>query len=171
MIAAIVLNTLQMINIILGYVSSLTTNKQKILINSSLSCMLSIILFVFTDRLDGVLTTIFIFLRSFLFIYKDKYKTNLVFYFCLLSHILAGIFSYKDIFSLVTLLTPVITCIFYWYGTSLQIKYSSLFINTMWVIYYIYIGLHLTAVNTVINIILTTLSVFQIRKETIKRIE
>lgn len=122
-------------------------------------------LFLITGRYDGVTAAIIIWSRCLLFLYKDKYKTTLILWLCVTAHIVVGIVSYEDIFSLITIITPVATCFAYWYGSALVIKYVSNVVNTLWLIYYIYVGLYLTAINTSINIVLSIIAIYNINKE------
>ena len=156
---------LQGIGIILGYVTSLDKNKQKIILYACISNLISLMLFLVTGRYDGVTATVVIWIRCILFLYKDKYKTTLILWLCVTAHIIVGILSYNDIFSLITIITPILICFAYWYGSALVIKHVSNIVNTFWIIYYIYVGLYLTAINTLINIILSMIAIFNINKD------
>lgn len=156
---------LQGIGIILGYVASLDKNKQKIILYACISNLVSLMLFLVTKRYDGVAAVIIIWLRCLLFLYKDKYKTTIILWLCVTAHIVVGIVSYEDIFSIITIITPIVTCFAYWYGSALVIKHISNVVNTLWVIYYIYVGLYLTAINTSINIVLSIVAIYNINKE------
>ena len=62
--------------------------KKNMLINMFISNAISLTIFAIADLKSAFLTTITITIRSFLFMFKDKYKTNFIFYFCLFLHIL-----------------------------------------------------------------------------------
>lgn len=156
---------LQGIGTVLGYVASLNKNKQKIILFACISNLISLMLFLVTERYDGVTAVMVIWLRCILFLYRDKYKTTFVLWLCVIAHLIVGILSYNDIFSLVTIITPIVTCFAYWYGSVLVIKHISNIVNILWVIYYTYIGLYLTAINTAINIILSMIAIYNINKE------
>lgn len=153
---------LQVFGIVLGYIGSLDKNKQRILFYACLSNIVSILLFIVTGRFDGVAATVIIGIRCILFLFKDNYKTSLVLWICVFAHIVCGVITFADIYSLVPLLTTVITCLTYWYGNALVIKCVSIFVNTGWVVYYVYIHLYLTAANTVINVLLTLTAIIQL---------
>ena len=64
--------------------------KKNMLINMFISNTINLVLFAVAGLNSAFLTTIIIALRSFLFVFRNKYKTNFIFYFCLFLHILSG---------------------------------------------------------------------------------
>lgn len=160
---------LQCIGVALGYFSSLVRDKNKVILYACFSNLVSILIFALNDRLDGALSVIIIWLRCILFLFRDKYKTNIVVWICAIAHIIVGVISYTDVFSIITISVPVIICFTYWYGSILSIKYISNILSIFWIIYYIYLGLYITAINTVISIVLTSISILEIHKEQSKK--
>lgn len=156
---------LQIISIVFGYMISLDKSKKNIILYTCILNFIGILMFFVTDRYDGVFSTVIITIRCILFLYRDKYKTDIVFYFCLVAHIIVGFFIYIDIFSLVLILTPIATCIAFWYGNVLQVKYNAVIVNTLCILYYIHIGLYFSSINIAINVILTIYSIYKLKCE------
>lgn len=157
--------TLQIIGVLVGYLISLANKKTNILILSVISGISSIVMYFVLGRYDGLITAIVVLGRNFLFTFKDKYKTDIIFYICFLMHFITGVVSFTDLLSIVTLVTPLVTSISYWYFDEIYIKYTSLVVNILWVIYYMVTNLYLMGLNTSLNIILLVVSVIKIRKK------
>lgn len=158
-------SVLQVLSILIGYAGSLDKNKRRILFYACLSNIISILMFITTGRIDSITTSIIIGIRCILFLFKDKYKTPFVLWICIIAHLLCGVITYTDVYSFIPLITTIVTCFLYWYGSALQIKYVGIVINSLWIIYYVFTSLYLVAINTFINIILSIISIFRIKKD------
>lgn len=160
----IIQNLLQIVGVILGYLGSLDKNKGRIILNACVTNAISILSFAITGRIDGALSAIIIWIRNLLFLRKDKYKTSAVVWVCVLAHTIVGILSFKDVFSLIAIITPIVICIVYWYGSVKAIKVCGNIANAFWLLYYLNVGLYIIAINTFINIVLATIALISIYK-------
>ena len=75
---------IQIIQVIYSIYIMFLKNKRNMLINMFISNLISLILFNIAGLGEASLTTIFITLRSFLFTFREKYKTNFVFIYILI---------------------------------------------------------------------------------------
>lgn len=132
--------------------------KRNMLINMFISNLISLILFQVAGLGAASLTTIFITLRSFLFMFKDKYKTNIVFFFCLGLHIIAGIVTFTGFSSLLPCITAVIAIVVLWFGNEQQIRIGTTVANLIWVAYYLVNGIYISAVTNIVIILFTVFS-------------
>lgn len=149
----------------MGYVSSLDKSKDRIILYACISNLVSILLFLMVGRVDGIVSVMVIWVRCMLFLRRDKYKTNIIVWLCAIAHLIVGIISYDDIFSLITILVPIVVCFTYWYGSALTIKYVSIIVGICWIVYYLYVELYITVLNTLVNIVLSLISIYLIKKD------
>lgn len=163
--------TLQIIGVLVGYLISLADKKTNILILSVISGISSIVMYFVLGRYDGLITAIVVLVRNFLFTFKDKYKTDIIFYICFLMHFITGVVSFTDLLSIVTLVTPLVTSIAYWYFDESYIKYTSIVVNILWILYYMFTKLYLMGLNTSLNIILLVVSLIKISNKRLKNEE
>ena len=96
--------------------------KKNMLINMFISNTINLVLFAVAGLNSAFLTTIIIALRSFLFVFRNKYKTNFIFYFCLFLHILSGIITFNSFISIMPALTAIISIFIIWFGNEQQIR-------------------------------------------------
>ena len=139
--------------------------KKNMLINMFISNLISLILFQVAGLGAASLTTIFITLRSFLFMFKDRYKTNFVFLFCLGLHIIAGIVTFTGLSSLLPGMTAVISVVVLWFGNEQQIRIGTTIANLIWVVYYFVNGIYISAVTNIVIILFTIFSYEKNRKK------
>lgn len=139
--------------------------KKNMLINMFISNAISLIIFLIADLKSAFLTTLIIAIRSFLFMFREKYKTNFIFYFCLILHILSGIITFDGFISLLPMLTAIISVFIIWFGNEQQIRFGLIIPNIMWVIYYCIFGLYISAVFNMIVIISQVISYIKNNKK------
>lgn len=139
--------------------------KKNMLINMFISNAISLIIFLIADLKSAFLTTLIIAIRSFLFMFREKYKTNFIFYFCLILHILSGIITFDGFISLLPMLTAIISVFIIWFGNEQQIRFGLIIPNIMWVIYYCIFGLYISAVFNMIVIIFQVISYIKNNKK------
>lgn len=159
------LTIVQIFQVIYSCYIMFLNKKKHMLINMFISNAISLIMFFIADLKSALLTTIIITIRSFLFMFRDKYKTNLIFYFCLILHILSGIITFDGFISLLPMLTAVISVFIIWFGNEQQIRFGLIIPNTIWVIYYCIFGLYISAVFNITVIISQIISYIKNNKK------
>lgn len=149
---------IQIVQVIYSIYIMFLDKKKNMLINMFISNLISLILFQVAGLGAASLTTIFITLRSFLFMFKEKYKTNIVFWVCLGLHVMAGILTFTGISSILPCITAVISVVVLWFGNEQQIRIGTTIANLIWVGYYLINGIYISAVTNIIIILFTILS-------------
>ena len=132
--------------------------KKNMLLHMFIGNAISLTTFAIADLKSAFLTTIFITVRSFLFMFRDKYKTNLIFYFCLFLHLLLGIITYDGLISLLPSITAIIAIFVIWFGNEQQIRLGLIIPNFIWVIYYCVFEIYISATFNIIVIIFEIIS-------------
>ena len=127
--------------------------KKNMLIHMFISNAISLTIFAIADLKSAFLTTITITIRSFLFMFKDKYKTNFIFYFCLFLHILPVIITFDGFISLLPSITAIISIFIIWFGNEQQIRLGFIIPNFIWFLYYCIFGIYISAAFNIVCII------------------
>lgn len=140
------------------------SKKKNMFINMFISNAISLIIFLIADLKSAFLTTLIITIRSFLFMFKDKYKTNFIFYFCLVLHVLSGLITFDGFISLLPVLTAIISVFIIWFGNEQQIRFGLTIPNIIWVIYYCIFGIYISATFNIIIIISQIISYIKNKK-------
>jgi uncharacterized membrane protein YoaK (UPF0700 family) len=116
------------------------------------------------NEVDGYFGSFITTLRGFLFLYKDKAKTNTILYVSILLHIFAFVLSYQDVFSFCIVIATLMVCISQWYGNPMQIKVFALISILLWIIYTIHIGLYLDLPKRIVEGVLLIFSIISLQK-------
>lgn len=151
---------IQIIQTIYSIYIMFLNKKKNMLINTFISNIISLVLFQITGLGAASLTTILITFRSFLFTFREKYKTNIMFFLCLALHILAGIITFTGFSSLMPCITAIIAVVVFWFGNEQQIRIGTTISNLIWVIYYAINGIYISAITNIIIILFTIVSIW-----------
>lgn len=154
----ILLIIVQIFQIIYSSYIMFLKKKKNMLLHMFIGNAISLTIFAIADLKSAFLTTIFITVRSFLFMFRDKYKTNLIFYFCLFLHLLPGIITYDGLISLLPSITAIIAIFVIWFGNEQQIRLGLIIPNFIWVIYYCVFEIYISAAFNIIVIIFEIIS-------------
>ena len=159
------LTIVQIFSLIAVIIASICKDKKNILLWVFIANLSNFLVMLIAQETDGWAGSIATTIRGFLFIYKDKVKTNLLFYIGITLHIVAFIFSYQDIFSFCIIIATMMVCISQWFGNPLQIKIFALLSICMWIIYTIHIGLYLDLPKRIIEGAFLIISIITLIKD------
>lgn len=160
---------LQILGIVVGYLGSYSTKKKNIFTCYVLGTIFSALMFWSVGSYAAILPVLTTGVRYFIFMFKDKYKTELPFVFCLIMHIIVFLISVKTLIDIVPSLLVIVGCFVFWYFDEEKLKMGIFTINIFWILYYIYCGLYLTTLNTIIQTALVGISYVSIIKKTRKQ--
>ena len=88
-------NLMQILSVIVNTYIAFTEKKKRIYIATFLLNLTQLFMYFFNDDLTTALIYIIIVLRSLIYIYKDKFKTNIVPYLAIIVQLLIGFFTIK----------------------------------------------------------------------------
>ncbi len=154
----------QILEIAFGYLGSYSTKKRNIFIFYIISTIFSALMFWSVGKYAAILPVLTTGIRYFVFIFKDKYKTQLPLILCLIMHTTVLFISAKTLVDIIPSALVIIACLIYWYLDKEKLKLSIFIINIPWIIYYFYCGLYLTAINAIIQTILIGIAYLKLRK-------
>lgn len=155
---------LQVIAYITCIMVALSKDKKKILFWVFITNLFNFLIMLITKQVDGYLPALATLIRCALFLFKDRYKTNIVGYSCIIMHLTLGIVGYEDIMSLLTIIASVVPCYYQWFGNEIQIKKASMLSVTLWGIYSLHINLVIDFLKRLTELIFTTISLIKIQK-------
>ena len=154
----------QALEIFFGYLGSYSTKKKNIFTFFVISSIFSILMFWSVGQMAAILPILVTGIRYFVFIFKDKYKTELPLCFCLILHTIALVLSTKTVVDSIPSVLVIIGCLIYWYLDEEKLKAAIFIINIPWILYYIFCGLYIVALNSIIQTILVGIAYLKLKK-------
>ena len=141
----------QSLDILFGYLGAYSTKKRNIFTFYVLGTIFSVLAFWSVGSYAAILPVLTTGIRYFVFIFKDKYKTELPLVFCLIMHCIVLLISAKTAMDIIPSALVIFGCLIYWYLDKEKLKMAIFLINIPWILYYIYCGLYLTTINGIIQ--------------------
>lgn len=143
-------------------------DKKNILNNMVISNILNLIHYLLLGAFSGCITKLLAIFRDYFIILKEKNKklSNSVYLIVfILLYIIATIFTYNGILSILPLVAAIIYIIFIWNGNEVIIKKIAFFCYFLWLIYNIFVLSIAGIVSNIISIISTLIAIINIEKE------
>ena len=143
--------------------------KKKILSNMVLSNILNLIHYFLLGAYSGCITKLLAIFRDYFIILKEKHSklSNILYLFIfIMLYVVASIFTYNGILSILPLLAALIYIIFIWNGNETIIKKVAFFCYFLWLVYNIFVFSIAGIVSNIIAIISTFVAIISIKKKT-----
>ena len=143
-------------------------DKKTILSNMVISNILNLIHYILLGAFSGCITKLLAILRDYFIILKEKYnKLSNLFYLIMfiILYIIAAIFTYNSILSILPLVAAIIYIIFIWNGNEIIIKKTAFFCYFLWLIYNIFVLSIAGILSNIISIISTLIAIINIKEE------
>ena len=143
-------------------------DKKTILNNMVTSNILNLIHYLLLGAFSGCITKLLAIFRDYFIILKEKNKklSNSVYLIVfILLYIIATIFTYNGILSILPLVAAIIYIIFIWNGNEVIIKKTAFFCYFLWLIYNIFVLSIAGIVSNIISIISTLIAIINTEKE------
>lgn len=139
-----IVNLMQIITIIVNIYISFTEKKKRIYIATFLLNLSQLFMYVFNNDLTTGLIYIVIVIRSLLYIYKDKFKTNIIPYLAIIIQLVIGYFTIENRLQILSILIPCYSCWYLWfYNNTQKLRIGNIVANAAWAIYNICDGLYI----------------------------
>ena len=175
-IAIILSYIFQITQIGCNYISSWVKSKNNIILFKTLSAISSFLMLLSVGQFVGALPVLFTAVRSFLFMYKKRFKTNAILYICIFIYFIIALVSVdfsNEINVIIKDLLPTVisvsASIILWCLNPIGIKIGLSITDSIWIVYYLMVGLYLSAFNNTIQVVLSIISAVKI-KNTSKKI-
>ena len=145
---------MQIITILVNIYISFTEKKKRIYIATFLLNLSQLLMYMFNNDLTTTLIYIVITVRSFIYIYKDKLKTDIVPYLAILIQLIIGYYTIENTMQILSVLIPCYTCYYLWfYDDTQKIRIGNIIANTLWGVYNIATGLYIVLIMRAMTII------------------
>ena len=132
------------------------------------SNILNLIHYLLLGAFSGCITKLLAIFRDYFIILKEKNKklSNSVYLIVfILLYIIATIFTYNGILSILPLVAAIIYIIFIWNGNEVIIKKTAFFCYFLWLIYNIFVLSIAGIASNIISIISTLIAIINTEKE------
>ena len=158
---------IEIIALFFALISYHFNTKKKIFISNNISCILNIIHYALLGAYSGMITKVIAVFRNNFIIGKEKNKKldNIIFLIIfIIIYVIVGIFTYKNIYSLLPITAALIYLIFTWYGNELQVKRVAFYCYFLWILYNVCILSYAGIGANVILLISSGIAYFKERK-------
>lgn len=155
---------LQIVTLIINILGALSKSKRNILFFIFTANLLGVIQMILVGRFDGAIANVICTIRAFLYLYRERAKTNIIFIFCFIIHLLGGIWTYQNITSIIPIIATLMACSVLWFGNELAIKIAIILSDAMWSIFNLISGLYISSARNVIDGIFNVVSLVKIIK-------
>ncbi len=157
---------MQIITILVNIYISFTEKKKRIYIATFLLNLSQLLMYMFNNDLTTTLIYIVITVRSFIYIYKDKFKTDVVPYLAILIQLIIGYYTIENGMQILSVLIPCYTCYYLWfYDDTQKIRIGNIIANTLWAVYNIATGLYIVLIMRAMTIISNIVAYIRRRKQ------
>lgn len=162
---------MQIVTIIVNIYISFTERKKRIYIATFLLNLAQLFMYLFNGDLTTALIYIVIVARSFIYIYKDKFKKNIIPYIAMALQILIGCFTIENSVQIFSVLISCYSCWYLWfYNDTQKLRVGNIIANTAWAIYNVCGGLYIILIMRAITITSNMVAYIK-RKNELKNIE
>lgn len=158
---------LQIISVIVNTYLSFTENKKNIYVVTFLFNFLQMLMYLFKDDMTTVLSYVIIVVRSFVYIYKDKFKTkHIVPWTFVAIQLVVGFMTMENYLQLISIITPCIVILYLWYCKTTQgLRVGNIVNNTAWGVYNALTGLYIIIITRVIAVITNSMGLWKNRNK------
>lgn len=132
-----------------------------------ISNILNLIHYLLLNAFSGCVTKLLAIFRDYFIILKEKHpKLSNIIYLILfiIVYVIATIFAYNNILSILPLLAAMIYIICIWNGNEIKIKKAAFFCYFLWLVYNIFVLSISGIVSNVISILSTFIAVLNVKK-------
>lgn len=145
---------MQVITVLVNIYISFTEKKKRIYIATFLLNLSQLLMYMFNDDLTTTLIYVVITIRSFIYIYKDKIKKDVVPYLAIIIQLIIGYYTIEKGIQILSVLIPCYTCYYLWfYEDTQKIRIGNIIANLLWAIYNIATGLYIVLIMRAMTII------------------
>ena len=148
-----IVDLMQIITVITNIYISFTEKIKRIYIATFLLNLAQMIMYFVNNDITTGIIYIVIVIRSIIYIYKDKFKSNLMPYLMICIQLIIGIFTIENKTQIISIIIPCYTCWYLWfYNDTQKIRVGNVIANTAWAIYNMIGGLYIILIMRAMTI-------------------
>lgn len=162
---------MQVITVLVNIYISFTEKKKRIYIATFLLNLSQLFMYYFNNDITTTLIYIVITVRSFVYIYKDRIKTNIIPYIAIALQLGIGFVTIENKMQILSILIPCYSCWYLWYYNDTQkLRVGNIIANAAWAIYNIATGLYIVLIMRVITILSNMIAYEKRRNEIVRNL-
>ena len=171
------MNVIYIISQIFGFLAFLISliayhrkKKQKIFQTMTIANVLDMLHYLLLGAYSGCITKIIALVRNQIIIIKERYKklNNYIVLIILFAiYTIAGIFTYKNIYSILPILAAIIYLYFVWNGDELKVKRAAFYCYFLWLTYNIFVFSIAGIVSNIVSIVSTFVAIHNEKRKKI----
>lgn len=144
----------QIVVVLINFYIATTENKKNIYIVTFLFNFANLIMYFFNGDKTTVFIYIVISIRSFIYIYKDKFKTILIPIIAIIVQLFVGFNNIENLWQLIPILVPCFVCYYMWFSKNTQeLRIWNAVCNFLWGIYNLVTGLYIVMISRFLTVI------------------
>lgn len=144
---------MQIISVIVNTYIAFTEKKKRIYIATFLLNLAQLLMSFFNNDTTTTLIYIIIVIRSFIYLYKDKFKNNLIPYIVITVQLLIGILTIETPLQIMSVLIPCYSCWYLqFYDTTQKLRVGNILANLAWAIYNLCSSLYIVLIMRAITV-------------------
>lgn len=156
----------QIIIVLINAYIATTEKKTRIYIVTFLFNLANLIMYYINDDSATAILYVIITTRSFIYIFKDRFKTIVIPMLMILIQLLIGFKNIENLWQLIPIITPCLVCYYMWFcRTTQQLRIWNAVCNGFWGIYNLKTGLYIVMVNRFITVAVNVVSYLKNRKQ------
>ena len=160
---------MQVITVLVNIYISFTEKKKRIYVATFLLNLSQLFMYYFNNDITTTLIYIIITVRSFIYIYKDKFNTDFIPYLAIALQLGIGFATIENKMQILSIIIPCYSCWYLWfYNDTQKLRVGNILANTAWAVYNIATGLYIVLIMRAITIISNIIAYEKRRNEITK---
>lgn len=155
--------------IMCNYVAAWVKKKQNIILFKLLSSVMAICMMISVKQYAAVVPVAITAVRGVVYMFREKFKNNIVLWLFVAIYVIAAIPTISKTIDLLPTVISIAASIIIWFCSPVGIKFGLSVTDSIWAIYYFVVGLYLSGINNVVQIIISIMSATIIIRE--KKVE
>lgn len=157
---------MQIVTIITNIYISFTEKKKRIYVATFLLNFAQLLMYLFNSDLTTALIYVIIVIRSYVYIYKDVFDTDLIPYSLILAQLIVGFTTIESPLQIMSILLPCYSCWYLWfYNDTQKLRIGNIISNAIWAVYNICTGLYIILIMRAITVISNLIAYIRRKKE------
>lgn len=144
----------QLIVVLINIYIANTENKFRLYFVTFLFNLANLIMYLINEDKVTAILYIIITVRSFIYIFKDKFKTPIVPIIAILVQLFVGFKKIENIWQLIPIIIPCLVCYYMWFcKTTQQLRIWNIICNAAWAIYNLQTGLYIVMISRIATVL------------------
>lgn len=150
---------MQIIVVLINIYIANTENKFRLYFVTFLFNLSNLIMYLVNNDQVTAILYIIITIRSFIYIFKDKFKTAIIPIIAILVQLIIGFKEIENIWQLIPIIIPCLVCYYMWFcKTTQQLRIWNMICNAAWGLYNFKTSLYIVMCSRIITVIINLIA-------------